>query len=180
MWKEFKPAIRFVLIFVGLYFVGNLVYGLYISFKGNAPDEITRLVADQSAWLLTKAFGYEVDAVPNTVGPTVFLITGEYKVLNVFEGCNGINVFIVFAAFIVAFNGNQRKLYWYIPLGILILYACNLLRIVFLYWTAVSFHRYFYYVHKYIFTGTIYAVVFILWIIWVNQLNDRKKIITTE
>jgi exosortase family protein XrtF len=180
MWKEFKPAIRFVLIFVGLYVVGNLVYGLYISFEGNAPDDITRLVADQSAWLLTNVFGYEVDAVPNTAGPTVFLITGESKVLNVFEGCNGINVFIVFAAFIVAFNGNPRKLYWYIPLGILILYVSNLLRIVFLYWTAVSFHRYFYYVHKYIFTATIYAVVFLLWIIWVNQLNGRKKIITTE
>ncbi len=180
MWKEFKPAIRFVLIFVGLYFTGNLVYGFYISLHGNTPDAVTKLVSEQSAWFLTHVFGYEVNAVSNATGPTVFLKTGEYNVLNVFEGCNGINVFIVFTAFIVAFNGNLRKLLWYVPFGILILYASNLLRIVFLYWTAVTYHRYFYYVHKYIFTGAIYGVVFILWIIWVYQLNDRKKTIAAE
>ena len=179
MWKEFKPAIRFVLIFVGLYFAGNLIYGLYISYKGNTPDEMTQLIADQSAWLLNNGFGYDVKAVLNVASPTVFLKTGEYIVLNIYEGCNGINVFIVFAAFVIAFNGNQRKLFWYIPLGVLILYISNILRIVCLYWTAVSFHRYFYYVHKYIFTGVIYAVVFVLWIIWVYQLNDRKKVIAT-
>ncbi|HEV8505008.1 MAG TPA: exosortase family protein XrtF [Chitinophagaceae bacterium] len=180
MWKEFKPALRFLLVFVGLYFIGNLVYGVYISYNGNAPDEMTSLIADQSAWLLSNLFGYDVHAVLNASGPTVFLKTGEYDVLNIYEGCNGINVFIVFSAFIIAFNGNNKKSFWFIPLGIFILHLSNLLRIIFLYWTAVNFHRYFYYVHKYIFTGVIYAAVFVLWIIWVYQLNDRKKIITTE
>jgi len=180
MWKEFKPALRFLLIFVGLYFIGNLVYGFFISFKGNTPDEITNLVAHQSAWILNNFFGNEVNAVLNLSGPTVFLKTGESVVLNIYEGCNGINVFIVFVAFIVAFNGNLKRLFWFIPFGILILHLSNLLRIVFLYWTAVRFHRYFYYVHKYIFTGVIYAVVFILWIIWVYSLNDKKKAISTE
>jgi len=180
MWKEFKPAIRFLLIFVGLYFIGNLIYGLYISSKGNAPDEMTNLIAHQSAWILNNVFGYEVSAILNDAGPTVFLRAGQDVVLNVFEGCNGINVFIVFIAFLIAFNGNSKRLLWFIPAGILILHLFNLLRIVFLYWTAIRFHSYFYYVHKYIFTGVIYAVVFILWIIWVYQLNDRKKIITME
>jgi exosortase family protein XrtF len=180
MWKEFKPAIRFLLIFVGLYFVSNLVYGLYISYKGSAPDEMTYLVADQSAWLLRHLFNFDVNAILNQRGPTVFLKTGEYIVLNIYEGCNGINVFIVFSAFIIAFHGDTKKSLWFVPLGIFILHVSNLLRIIFLYWTAVNFHRYFYYVHKYIFTGIIYAVVFALWIIWVYQLNGRKKNVTTE
>jgi len=180
MWKEFKPAVRFLLIFVGLYITGNLVYGFYVSVHGNRPDEITSLVADQSTWILNNIFGYYINATPNATEPTVSLKTGEHVVLNVFEGCNGINVFIVFAAFIVAFNGNTKKSLWFIPLGILVLHVSNLLRIIFLYWTALNFHRYFYYVHKYIFTGVIYAVVFALWIIWMYQLNERKKNVTTE
>jgi exosortase family protein XrtF len=180
MWSEFKPAIRFVLLFVGLYFVGNLIYGFYISMNSNLADGITKTVANQSAWLLSNILDYDVVATPSLKGPTVYLKTGEYNVLNVFEGCNGINVFIVFVAFVVAFNGSPRRQLWFVPLGILILYVCNLMRIVFLYWTAIHFHRYFYYVHKYIFTGFIYVVVFLLWIAWVYQFNDRKKIITTE
>jgi exosortase family protein XrtF len=180
MWSEFKPAIRFVLLFVGLYFAGNLIYGIYISVNPKVPDAITEAVANQSAWVLSDLFGYDVSAVANVNGPTVFLRTGEYNVLNVFEGCNGINVFIVFTAFIVAFDGDRRRQSWFIPVGVLILYLCNLARIVFLYWTAVHFHRYFYYVHKYIFTGVIYAVVFVLWSVWIYQLNGRKKVSTTE
>jgi exosortase family protein XrtF len=141
---------------------------------------MTYLVAHQSAWILNNVFGYEVIPVLNSEGPTVFLKVGEYVVLNIYEGCNGINVLIVFSAFIVAFNGNTRKLLWFIPFGILIIYASNLLRLVFLYWTAMNFQSYFYYVHKYVFTSIIYAVVFVLWLIWVYQLNDKKKIIATE
>ncbi|HLZ17075.1 MAG TPA: exosortase family protein XrtF [Cyclobacteriaceae bacterium] len=180
MWNEFKPAIRFVLMFVGLYLMGNLVYGLYISSLGNTPDEITDLVSGQSAWVLNNLLGYDVNAVLNSAGPTVFLKTGQRVVLNVYEGCNGINVFIVFAAFIIAFSGSRRSALWFIPLGILILHACNLLRIAFLYWTAVNLQRYFYYVHKYIFTAFIYAVVFVLWMIWVYQLDERRKIIAPQ
>jgi exosortase family protein XrtF len=179
MWGEFKPAIRFVLIFVGFYLAGNLIYGGYISYKGKEPDEITLMVAKQTAWLL-RHFGDEVNAIPNPAGPTVFIKSGENTVLNIYEGCNGINVFIVFAAFIIAFRGSVRKTIRFIPLGILILYASNLVRIILLYWTAISYHRYFYYVHKYIFTGVLYVVVFVLWIIWVNQFNGGKKIIAAE
>lgn len=179
MWREFKPALQFVLIFVGLYFMGNIIYWLYISSKGNAPDEITRAVSSQTAWILNR-LGYDTTEVPNSVGPTVFLMTGERVVLNIYEGCNGINVFIVFAAFIVAFSGSLKKTLWFIPVGILILYVTNLVRLILLYWTATSYYRYFYYVHKYIFTAIIYAVVFILWMIWVNKFNERKKVIAAE
>lgn len=180
MWKEFKPALRFLLVFVGLYLIGNVIYGLFISYRENMPDEMTNLVAHQSARILRLFFGYHVNAVLNSTGPTVFLKTGEHVVLNIYEGCNGINVFIVYSAFIIAFKGSLKKVFWFIPLGIIILHVSNLLRIVFLYWTAVNFYTYFYYVHKYVFTVIIYAVVFILWIIWVYTLNDKKKVITTE
>ncbi len=174
MWKEFKPALRFVLLFVGLYFAGNIVYGIYIFSKGNSPDEITMEVAQQSSWVLNQ-LGYDVDHGANKTGPTVLIKSKGKTILSIYEGCNGINVFIVFAAFVIAFGGHLKKYFWFIPIGIVVLHASNLLRIVLLYWTAIDYYRYFYYVHKYIFTAAIYAVVFVLWMVWANKLNERKK-----
>jgi len=174
MWREFKPALRFVGWFVGLYVVGNLLYGLYVTSCGNTPDAITQAVSRQSAWLLSQ-LGFEAGAKANPVGPTVWLQRGRTTVLDVYEGCNGVNVFIVFVAFVVAFGGPRKKLVWFLPLGMLLLHLANLARLVFLYWIALNHAAYFYYVHKYIFTLAIYAVVFVLWMRWIKETNGRKK-----
>ena len=176
MWKEFKPAIRFVLWFVGLYFLGNIIYGIYISYCGNSPDNITILVTKQTAWLL-QVMGYPVQALANVTLPTVSLRSGSTAVLDVYEGCNGVNIFIVFVAFVVAFGGSQKNLWWFLPLGLTVLHISNLARIALLFWTAMAYQNYFYYVHKYFFTIFLYAMVFLLWIIWINKFNGRKKII---
>jgi exosortase family protein XrtF len=173
MWKEFKPAIRFVLFFVGLYFAGNIVYGLYISSRHDRPDEITMEVARETSEVLN-SIGFEVTPQVNPSGPTVYLKSKGRIVLNVYEGCNGVNVFIVFVSFLVAFGGRVKNYLWFIPSGIAVLHACNLLRIGLLYWVAIGHQRYFYYVHKYLFTGLIYLVVFGLWLIWVSKLNDKR------
>jgi exosortase family protein XrtF len=175
MWKEFKPAIRFVALFVGIYLVGNIIYGLYISSRGNAPDHITKLVAHQAAGVLNLA-DFVVSTEVNPDGPTVFMKSGARIVLNVYEGCNGINVFIVFVSFLVAFGGPVKKYLWFVPVGVLILHVCNLLRIILLYGVAIGYQHYFYYVHKYIFTGIIYLVVLALWIYWIRKGNDKRKI----
>ncbi len=174
MWKEFKPALRFVLWFVGLYFVGNIIYGFYISGYGHTPDSMTVLAAKQTAWILAE-LGYPAAAISSASGPTVSLQSGEEIVLIVYEGCNGINVFIVFIAFLIAFGGSKKNLLWFLPLGLLALHFSNLARIALLYWTALNYQPYFYYVHKYIFTAILYAVVFVLWVIWINQFNERTK-----
>lgn len=174
MWKEFKPAIRFVAVFVGIYLAGNILYGVYVSWHGIRPDEVTESVAHQVAFVLNKC-GLEVHDQVNPIGPTVFLKTGGRTVLNVYEGCNGINVFIVFVSFLAAFGGPPKKLLWFVPVGILILHASNIVRVALLYWVAIGHARYFYYVHKYVFTGVIYLVVLALWIFWINRSNEKGK-----
>ncbi len=174
MWNEFKPAFRFLLVFLGLYLAGNILYGLWIrSFQG-LPDPATWVVTNQTAKVLDM-LGYPVTVVQNMQGPTVYLLHKNRVVLNIYEGCNGINVMIVFVVFVVAFGGGVKKLGWFLPAGIVIIHLSNIVRIALLYFVAVGYRHYFYYVHKYVFTATIYLIVFLLWVVWVAIINGKPK-----
>jgi exosortase family protein XrtF len=174
MWNEFKPAFRFLLVFLGLYLAGNILYGLWITSFHGLPDPATRAVSFQTSKVLG-LFGYPVSAVRNVHGPTVFMMNEGNIMLNIYEGCNGINVMIVFAAFVVAFGGRVKRLGWFLPAGMVIIHMSNIVRIALLYFVAVGYQHYFYYVHKYVFTAAIYLIVFLLWVVWVAKVNGRHK-----
>ena len=163
--QQFRPALRFLMLFVAVYVAGNLLYGLYIESYRPAPDPATSWVTRQVALVLT-IFDEPVAVVISKDGPTVLLNNQTRTVLRVYEGCNGLNVFIVFVSFLVAFGGKIKNMLIYIVIGCLILHVANLLRIILLYETAVHRPLFFYYFHKYFFTAVLYLIVFVLWIQW--------------
>ncbi|MCB0494203.1 MAG: exosortase family protein XrtF [Cyclobacteriaceae bacterium] len=172
-FSDFKPALRFLLIFLSVYFVLNLLYGIWIEALGTRPDVVTHWVSSQSA-AIVRTLGWEAQAVPNPDGPTIRMVSGDRVILNVFEGCNGLNVIIVFLAFVLAFGGSFKKMLWFIPLGVLVIHSFNLFRILLLYFLASNNSTYFYYFHKYFFTAVIYLAVFFLWWLWII-LNHGKR-----
>src|SRR5690606_31424538 len=177
--REFRPALLFVGRFLAVYVVGNVLYGIYIESFGDLPDAVTRVVTEQTSALLG-ATGEDTTTGDRAGRPIVLLMNGsEGTVLNVYEGCNGLNVMIVFVAFVVAFGGAFRRMAWFIPAGLLVIHVFNLLRIGLLYYVATHFERYFYFFHKYLFTATLYAVVFGLWVIWVTAVTRINKTATT-
>ena len=168
--KELRPALRFLGIFLGLYLGLNVIYGLWISSYGSAPDSATWLVTKQTSAILN-LFGEQTTVTENPGMPSVAIQVGMRSALNVYEGCNGLNVMIVFVAFIFAFGGNRKKLAWFVPLGIVLIYVINLVRVVALYYVAEHWEAYFYYVHKYAFTGVLYLFVLGLWWWWIEKVN---------
>jgi len=179
--KEFKPAIRFLLIFLALYVGLNTLYGLWISSNGNQADQATLLVTNQTSWLLNR-FGEATHTRLKEGAPTVSILKDSRVALSVFEGCNSINVMIVFVAFLFAFMGSWKSMAWFLPLGLLIIYLANLARVVLLYYVAEYWRQYFYYVHKYAFTAIIYLIVFILWWWWIEKISgfSLKKMVTPD
>lgn len=168
--KELRPALRFLGIFLGLYLGLNVLYGLWIASYGTEPDPATWLVTKQSSAVLN-LFGEGTTILANPGTPSVAIQLGMRSALNVYEGCNSLNVMIVFVAFIIAFGGNRKKLIWFVPAGIVLIYIINLARVIGLFYVAEYWQRYFYYVHKYAFTGIIYLFVLILWWGWIEKIN---------
>lgn len=172
MWKEFRPTINFLGKFVGIYLLFNVIYGLWITSYDRQPDPMTIIATKHAGWFLD-AIGFETGVLVNEDKPTADLALGERRIVSVYEGCNGINIAIVFLAFVGAFGPYRIALLWFIMSGLLLIHIANVGRIVALFVVSVKLPDYFYFVHKYAFTASIYLFIFLLWMWWVNV--NRKQ-----
>jgi len=171
--KRFLPALYFVLKFVGLYVVGNIAYGLMVEHYDPKPDPVTRAIAVQTAALLNHT-GFPSETKDNPAQPNVILSWSGRNILAIYEGCNGLNVMIVFMSFILAMGPYTNRMIWFVSSGLLLIHVMNLARIYGLFMVAVYLPEQFYFVHKYLFTAFLYVIVFITWIIWIRL--DRRML----
>jgi exosortase family protein XrtF len=172
-WKEFRPTILFVVKFLGMYLVGNLLYGLFITSYSPTADPVTSWVTHQTAYILN-LIDPPVVAYAKASKATV-IIENVKPIVGVYEGCNGVNVVIVFLSFVFAFGPLHKKLLWFVPAGILVIHLANLFRIGLLFFISRDYPHQLYFFHKYFLTAFIYAVVFILWFVWL-RFNKRNSV----
>ena len=166
--NEFKPTIFFLIKFIGIYVVANLLYGWFVTTYYPRPDPVTQAVSQNTATTL-HLFGRPAITLDDPDKPTTQLICDGRSVLAIYEGCNGINIMIIFVAFLFAFGPVSRTMIWFVPTGLIILHAMNLVRIVLLFYVSLYMPRFMYFTHKYFFTAILYVVVFVLWIWWVRR-----------
>lgn len=167
--KEFKTPILFLGKFLVVYLVLNILYGVYVDYYTPNADPITFMVTRNTEFVLD-ILGYNTSSSPDLNRPNVLLRENGHAILSVYEGCNGVNVFIIFVAFLTSFGRFKSPLVWYIPLGLIVIYITNLIRISLLFYVSKHFSNYLYFTHKYFFTAIIYIVVFLMWYIWVSRL----------
>lgn len=172
---EFKPSLIFLAKFLLAYTLLTIIYSLYLGSFNRSPDIATRWVTNQTAFLLD-TFIAESHSSPNTNNPTVSLFFENVLSVSIYEGCNGINMMIVFIAFIISFNKDWRKMIWFIPLGLLFIHLSNLLRLIALALISNRFPDYFYFFHKYLFTAIIFIAIFILWFVWVVKIKHKEAV----
>ncbi len=169
-WRDNQPALKFLGLFLGVYLVSNVLYGFYIEWSYPRADQVTIWVSNQSSTLINLLLGRETTSVLSLVSPVTLILENGKTTLRIYEGCNGINVMIVFVAFLLSFGGFSKRGSLFILLGILIIHLANLYRIAMLFWVARHYETYFYYVHKYVFTAALYVIVLGLWWMWVYRI----------
>ncbi len=169
-YNEFKPAILFLLRFSIAFTVLSLIYSSWVAGYKDVADPITRNVATQIRGIL--AWFYEaVTSTDRTGNPSMDIyINGKYSI-SVFEGCNGVAIANLFFSFLVGFWGGLKKLAWFSILGIVVIHIANLFRLLLLAQMALTNSPLFHFTHKYLFTLSIYAIVFVLWYFWVTKIN---------
>lgn len=171
--KEQKAILFFLLKFIGLYLVLNTAYGLWIFSYDPLPDPLTVTVTHHTVGLISLAEGdIAVGVRPNS--PSVPILQNGKSVVSVFEGCNSMNVMIVFVSFIVAYTGTWKKTVLFGLAGLLLIYIFNLFRVGMLFFIAKYYPDSLYFFHKYLFTGLLYMMVFILWYFWVKKIWPKK------
>ena len=162
--KDFKEILWVLLRFLGIWLLLFLLYQWYLNqFSGNI-DGFTKIISDQSAFLLNFT-GYETVTKDFPSHETVqFYINGKVATRMV-EGCNAVSVMIMFLAFVFAFYKGVKTFYFAFA-GIVLLYILNLFRIYVLNVIVVDFPALTKAAHDYFFPAIIYGGVVVLWLIW--------------
>lgn len=186
MWKEFKPTILFLVKFFGIYLLFSMLYGLFISKYDSAASPETDPITSYmtvSCGRTANIFGYDSEYIWNDhlnhdekseVTYDSLFLNGVYAI-SVEEGCNGINIMILFMAFVVAFGGKLLNTVLFIPAGILFIHLANIGRLLLLALLNVEFGgQAFHFFHKYGFTAVIYLAVFLLWYLWVVKFSGKE------
>jgi len=169
-FKAYRPALFFILRFVGLYLITNTLYGLYVNNALPGADMVTKVVASQTAWILSQVHE-PVQASATPTSAYVSLTNASGQGVSVYEGCNGVNVFLVYLSFLVAYAGPRRLWLRFAAIGLVLIHLINLSRVSLLFEVAIYFPDQLYLFHKYLFTAIIYTLVFVLWYWWVNAVK---------
>lgn len=173
--KDFKEILWVLLRFLGIWLLLFLLYQWYLNqFSGNV-DGFTKIISDQSAFLLNLT-GYETVTKDFPSHETVqFYINGKVATRMV-EGCNAVSVMIMFLAFVFAFYKGVKTFYFAFS-GIVLLYILNLFRIYVLNVIVVDFPVLTKHAHDYFFPAIIYGGVVVLWLLWINKfiITDEKN-----
>ncbi len=158
--KDFKEILWVLLRFLGIWLLLFLLYQWYLNqFSGNI-DGFTKIISDQSAFLLNFT-GYETVTKDFPSHETIlFYINGESATR-----------MIVFAFY------KGIKTFYFAFAGIVLLYILNLFRIYVLNVIVVDFPALTKPAHDYFFPAIIYGGVVVLWLIWINKfvITDEKN-----
>lgn len=128
----------------------------------------------ESADLVLKTLGYTTFKVLQDHDFQVIGIDGSNGVW-VGSNCNAITLFTLFAVFIIAYPGNQRDKWWFVPAGIVAIHVLNILRVTALAIIANAYPEYLSFNHTYTFTFLVYSFIFFLWMFWVNKFSLKVK-----
>lgn len=175
-YEEFKPAIHFLARLLLTYAIFSISYSFWVKSYGTHPDPITRAVTYQVK-AVSGGFYDSVTTSPTPNKPSVdVFINGKYTI-SVFEGCNGAAIIYLYLAFLVGFWGGLKRLAIFSIIGVIIIHFFNLVRLLLLSHMALTIGNtgFYHFTHKYIFTLSIYIVVFALWIVWIRQVKPKKK-----
>ena len=172
LFKENKIA-RFLLIAVTLYVVWLLLYYFLIHPYTTWDFHLNYNIA----WLGEKCFalfGMESDIVIESDHVVLYLNSGNLRGIWVGDECNGFKLFSIFSIFIIAFPGNRKSKFWFIPLGLVIIHLANVIRVVSLVLINNHYPRYLDFNHLYTFTVFVYAIIFLLWYIWAKKYAGHE------
>jgi Transmembrane exosortase (Exosortase_EpsH). len=110
-----------------------------------------------------------------TLDPDNILRHPNGNAVQVIWACTGLKQAYIFTC-IIAFNrGAFKKKLWFIPLGLVVIYAFNIFRIAFIAACIQNHPNWFEFLHLYLFKYLFYLVIFFMWVLWEEKINSQPN-----
>ena len=169
-----QPLLKFLLIAFTLYLIWYFVYETFIHHPHTNFDRYLSISLVHMTDVLLSVFGYDVELNYAYAEVTIKLSDSPTNGVWVGPQCNGIELFALFAIYIVAFPGKWITKSWFIPAGILIIQVINTIRIAALTVIERDAPETLDFNHNYTFQIIVYGFVFYLWYLWTSRYSGLK------
>ena len=161
-----KDLLKYILKGIALYLIWYIGYELWLAPDGRLDKWLNESVA-YGGWVFVNLLGYD-GCIEGT-----HICVNIVSTVKINNGCNGFEIYSVFAAFIILFEGKWLHKLFYIIGGIIIIYFSNILRVGMLAIDHYKNLKLFYFNHHYTYVFIIYGLVFLLWYIWITKFSKR-------
>jgi exosortase family protein XrtF len=103
------------------------------------------------------------------IGHAMDIYLYDKKTLRVEDVCNGLELLVLYAGFIVAFPARARRKWGFIASGFLLIFLLNILRCALLVEIYLHYNAYLDFSHHFVFTFIVYGFIFLLWYLFTKN-----------
>lgn len=175
--KQYSGVIYFMLVLICAHFFWKFtVLGddtdTLITFLGldiSAPfNAMAAHVARASQFILSLA-NYDLELLQHNV-----LKYENGVAVRIVWSCTGIKQAYIFFCLIAFYKGNLKHKFWYIPLGLVVVYITNIFRISAIIALIQNNPQWFDLIHEHLFKYFFYLVLFGIWVLWEEKIKSKN------
>jgi exosortase/archaeosortase family protein len=166
--SRFSPLTLFLLKAGGVYAVWQLIYDLVVLPDGRV-DTWLSITGVKLAAAGLSFVGWEIE----TAGR--FIACAGNRGVEIQNGCSGMDLWGLYAGFIIAYPGDLKKRMTFIAAGIGLLFIANVFRIAFFVLSNLYYPNYWDPVHHWSSFVFFYPIVLTLWYLW-TTVSDHTDI----
>lgn len=182
-WNKIPVAVKkFIFKAFLILLVWKVLYLAFLLPSRILDKPLTYSVGSATAWLLnttTHSADYstrsEIDEVSTDEGMTPMPLQKVFfhqdNVVSIEDGCNALELFVLYAGFIICMPAETRRKVLFIVGGIVSIYIVNVIRCAAVAYIIIYHPRYADFAHHYVFTFVVYGFIIGLWLIFSKKLN---------
>lgn len=95
------------------------------------------------------------------------------KLVGIYDACNALELFVLYAGFIVCMSASLKRKFIFIAGGIAFIFMVNILRCVGVSYIVQYYPQQADFVHHYVFVFIVYASIIAMWLIFVSNLKVK-------
>lgn len=188
-----KPVKRFLAVGIVIFLIWKLLYHIWLQPMQWPDRPLVNAIANHTCsgmnlFYADKTYSYKTISTTHGLrenkstlyaGSKALIRKNDKPVLSIVPNCNGLELMILFAGFIIAFPGQWKTKLWFIPVGMVAIHLVNVLRSMALTQIAAGQNMAFFdFAHHYLFSLTIYLFIFLLWTMYIRYFSNTKGSIT--
>lgn len=95
------------------------------------------------------------------------------KIVAIEDACNGIELFALYAGFIICLPALFLRKFLFIMMGLVAIYLVNIFRCAIITWILLNYPNLFSFAHHYLFTFIVYVFIIWFWLLFTKKLTPQ-------